>query len=278
MANFVERLKRACEVHRSLLCVGLDPDPERMPVADPFPFNRAIIDATADLVCCYKPNLAFYEALGLKGLEALQRTVEHIRQTAPEIVIIGDGKRGDTGNTARMYAKAFFEVWGLDAATVNAYGGHDALEPFLRFRDRGVLVWCRSSNPGAADLQDLELADGKEGTAFYLRIAMKAREWNVAGNVGLVVGATFPQELKTVRALCPEMAILIPGVGTQGGDLEEAVRSGTDGRGRLAIINVSRQVLYASPGKDFPHAARREALTLRERINRVLEREGKGWS
>ena len=160
MRNFLDQLEIACQSQRSLLCVGLDPDPERMPAGDMFQFNRAIIDATADLVCAYKPNLAFYEALGLPGLEALQRTVEHIRAHAPGVVVIGDAKRGDIGPSGEAYARALFGVWGFDATTANAYGGGDTLKPLLEWPGRGVFIWCRSSNPGAADLQDLPVGDG----------------------------------------------------------------------------------------------------------------------
>ena len=255
--------------------MGLDPDPRRMPVGDVFQFNRAIVDATADLVCAYKPNLAFYEALGIPGLEALQRTIGHIRAQAPQVLIIGDGKRGDVGPSATAYAQALFQVWGFDAATVNAYGGRDTVEPFLEHPGLGVFLWCRSSNPGAGDFQDLA---PQGGHATYRVMAQKAREWDSGGNLGLVVGATYPQELRTLRDLCPQMPFLIPGVGAQGGGLDEAVRLGTDARGRAAVINSSRQILYASLGADFAAAARREAMALRDAINKVLDQDGLGWS
>ena len=276
MTSFRDKLDAASEANRSLLCVGLDPDPKRMPVSDVFEFNRAIVDATADLVCAYKPNLAFYEAIGLSGLEALQRTVQHIRRQAPGVVVIGDAKRGDIGPSADAYARALFEVWGFDAATANAYGGGDTIKPFLEWPGRGVLIWCRSSNSGAADLQDLRVGDG--GTPVYQELAMRAREWATNGNLGLVLGATYPEELKKVRELCPEMPFLIPGVGAQGGALADAVSGGTDANGRRAVINSSRGVLYASRGGDFAQAARREAARLRDEINDVLAREGVGWS
>ena len=279
MTTFLEKLEAASQSRRSLLCIGLDPDPQRMPagVYGVFDFNRAIIDATADLVCAYKPNLAFYEALGLDGLKALKETVEYIREVAGDVFLIGDGKRGDVGNTAEAYARALFQVWGFDAATVNAYGGHDTLRPFLDHPGKGVFIWCRSSNPGAGDLQDLKLTEVGKGQTVYEGLAHSAREWNDRGNIGLVIGATYPQELKEVREICPDMPFLIPGVGAQGGGLEEAVRLGTDGRGRQAIINSSRQVVYASGGADFAQAARREAMRIRDEINHVLEQEGKGW-
>lgn len=262
--KFTDKLLAASRSNDSLLCVGLDPDPARMPVPDVLEFNKAIVDATADLVCAFKPNVAFYEALGIQGLQALMRTVEYIRREAPNVVIIGDAKRGDVGNTAEAYAKALFEVWDFDAATVNAWGGGDTLQPFLDYGDRGVLIWCRSSNPGAGDFQDLSV--NGNGSVFQA-VAAKAKEWNTRSNVGLVVGATYPKELKGIRDTCPDMPILIPGVGAQGGDLETSVASGVDRNGELAIIAASRGVIYASEGADFATAARVAAQELRDRIN-----------
>ena len=275
--NFVTRLEQACEANQSLVCVGLDVDPARMPVDDAFAFNRAIIDATSDLVCAYKPNLGFYEALGMAGLGALQRTVEYIRRAAPWAIIIGDAKRGDIGSTARVYAQAMFQVWGFDAVTVNAWGGRDSLEPYLEYGERGVFIWCRGSNPGAADLQDLTVDTPQGKQPLYEYLAQAARTWNSRGNVGLVMGATHPEQLGAVRLLCPDLPLLIPGVGAQSGELEAIVPLGVDGRGRLAIINSSRAIIYASEGQDFAQAARREAAGLRDAVNRILESEGKGW-
>ena len=277
MTNFIERLDQACESNRSLLCVGLDVDQERMPVADPLEFNREIVDATAGLVCAYKPNLAFYEAMGLPGLNALEGTVEYIRRNAPSAVIVGDAKRGDIGPSGVAYARAMFQVWDFDVVTINAWGGHDTVEPFLGDPDRGVFIWCRGSNPGSADLQDLNV-EGAEGVGpLYNHLARTAASWNWKGNVGLVMGATNPQQLADVRHLCPDMPLLIPGVGAQGGDLEEAVRLGADERGRRALINSSRGIIYASGGQDFAQAAGRAAASLRDAINGILEAEGKGW-
>jgi orotidine-5'-phosphate decarboxylase len=277
MATFLTRLEQACDANRSLLCVGLDVDPARLPVADVFQFNRAIVDATADLVCAYKPNLAFYEALGLGGLEALHRTVEHIRQVAPQVCVIGDAKRGDVGPSGQAYAHAMFRVWGFDAVTANPWGGGDTIEPFLEDEERGVFIWCRGSNPGAADLQELATISPQGKVPLYQHLARAALGWNRRGNVGLVVGATYPEQLAAVRRLCPEMPLLIPGVGAQGGDLEASVRLGTDHRGRLAILNSSRSIIYADTGPDFARAARREAARLRDAINHILKAEGKGW-
>jgi orotidine-5'-phosphate decarboxylase len=244
-----------------------------MPVADVFDFNRAIIDATADLVCAYKPNLAFYEALGIKGLEALQRTIEYARRAAPHALLIGDGKRGDIDSTSAAYAKAMFHVWGFDAATVNAWGGGDSLAPFFSYADRGVFIWCRSSNPGGGDFQNLM----PSGEPLYQHVARQAVDWNKNGNVGLVIGATYPREMAQLRALAPNMPFLIPGVGAQAGDLKDAVLAGIDKNGRRAIINSSRSILYASQGADFAQAARRKAQETRDAINAVLASEGLGW-
>ena len=279
IASFVERLDAISVRNRSLLCVGLDPDPALMPVEDVSLFNREIVDATHDLVCAYKPNLGFYEALGIPGLEALERTVAHIRSVAPGVIILGDAKRGDVGNTASAYAKALFQVWDFDAATVNAYGGQDAVQPFLEYKDRGIFVWCRSSNPSAGDFQDrlMVAKEGGEEAPLYRVMATEARRWDLYGNVGLVLGATYPQELAEVRALCPEMPFLIPGVGAQEGDLKESVRRGTNSRGRRAMVSVSRGIIYASREADFANAARKAAEHLREAINRILNEEGLGW-
>ena len=278
MATFADRLDAACTANQSLVCVGLDPDPALMPIEDVFAFNKGIVDATHDLVGAYKPNIAFYEALGLPGLRSLEQTIRHIRDVAPGVIILGDAKRGDIGNTAAAYARALFEVWGFDAATVNPYLGGDSLEPFLEYRDRGVFVLCRTSNPGAVDLQDMVVAgNGDSHRPLYQVVALKAGEWNRYGNVGVVVGATYPLELEQVRSLCLELPILIPGVGPQAGDLEESVRGGVDANGRRAIINSSRGIIYASRGHDFAEAARRATLSLRDAINAILTSKGRGW-
>ena len=260
-------------------------EPERVVVE----FNRAIVDATADLVCAYKPNIAFYEALGLPGLRALEVTVAYIRDAAPDCVVIGDVKRGDIGNTVEAYAKAMFDVWGFDAVTVNPWGGMDTVEPWLARPECGVFVWCRGSNPGAGDLQDLmvdgarsagELAGngaGGELEPVYMRLARDLANLPADGNLGLVVGATAPEQLAAVREVCPAMPILIPGVGAQGGDLEASVRNGVDAAGRLAIINSGRGIIYASSGDDFAEAARRTAGELRDGINGALDDMGLGW-
>ncbi len=279
MAAFVEQLRRATVANRSLLCVGLDPDPSLMPVKGIAEFNRAIVESTRDLVCAYKPNLSFYEAQGLEGIGALEETVSYIRTAAPDVVVLGDAKRGDIGSSNAQYAKALFETWDFDAATVNAYAGGDAIAPFLDYTEKGVFVWCRSSNPGAAELQDLTLVDDESGARpLYEWVARRANDWNANGNVGLVVGATYPAELGSVRAICPDMPVLVPGLGVQGGDLKASVRAGIDATGRNLIVSSSRSILYASGDKArFADAARREARRLRDDINGILEGVDKGW-
>ena len=277
MSGFTDRLDRASTATKSLVCVGLDPDLVRMPVPGVFEFNRNIVDATAGYVCAYKPNLAFYEAMGLAGLEDLHKTISHVRTAAPTALIIGDAKRGDIGPSAQAYAKALFEVWGFDAITINAWGGQDTVTPFIGDEAKGVFVWCRGSNPGSANFQDVQIVSDGASMPLYRTMALACQEWDVNGNLGLVVGATVPEQLQEVRATCPSMPFLLPGVGAQGGDLEAAVQQGTDSRGRGALINSSRGIIYASSGTDFAQAAGREADKLRKSINEVLEADGKGW-
>jgi orotidine-5'-phosphate decarboxylase len=278
MTAFVERLRAASNTAQSLLCVGLDPDPKQMPVADPVDFNRAIVNATADLVCAYKPNLAFYEALGIPGLRILETTVVHIRDAAPHAIIIGDCKRGDIDSSASAYATAMFDVWGFDAVTVNPWGGMDTVEPWLKYPERGAFIWCRGSNRGAADLQDLPVSGmGNLTQPVYLRLARRAQQRASQGNLGLVAGATAPEQLAAVRQVCPELPLLIPGVGTQGGDLQDSVRHGVDAQGRGAVINSSRGIIYASSGADYAAAARARAQELRDGINATLDEMGLGW-
>jgi orotidine-5'-phosphate decarboxylase len=265
--DFSERLATTQKTANSLLCVGLDTDPAKLPGAirgsddAVIEFNRRIIEATSDLVCAYKLNLAFYEAIGEWGWSILRRTLSHV----PEgVLTIGDAKRGDIGNTAALYAQALFKTLGVQAATVNPYLGFDSVEPFLSDPERGAFILAGTSNPGARDFQYL-----KVGTRpLYERVIRKVKSWNMKGNCGVVVGATRPAELRRIRALVPDMPILIPGIGAQGGNLKSAVRYGCSRNGLLALINASRSVLYASGGEDFAEAARREATRLRDEINR----------
>ncbi len=265
--NFIEKLAQTSLKNHSLLCVGLDPDPALMPEMDVFEFNKAIIDATADVVCAYKPNIAFYEAMGTESVKALHKTREYIPKDIP---VIFDAKRGDIGNTAKAYARSLFDNFDADAITASPYLGYDSLEPFIERRDRGVFVLCRTSNPGAADFQSLPVATGKGKKMLFEVVAEKVNEWNKYGNLGLVVGATYPEELNLIRERYPEMPLLIPGVGTQGGELMQVVKYGVDKARQRTIINSSRQIIYASRGKDFAAAAGKAARELRDRINEYL--------
>jgi orotidine-5'-phosphate decarboxylase len=265
---FIERLGRAWKANDSLVCVGLDPDPSRFPASinaldEPiFEFNKAIIDATHDLVCAYKPQIAHYSAESAE-LE-LESTISYIKSNYPEVPVILDAKRGDIGSTAEMYATEVFERYAADAATVNPYLGFDSFEPFLNYKDRGVILLCRTSNAGATDLQDLVV----EGSPLYERVAaLAAQKWNKHGNCLLVVGATWPEQMARIRSIVGEMVLLVPGVGAQGGDVEKLVKAGQTKAGTGLIISSSRAILYASDGDDFAEAARQETDKLRKLIN-----------
>jgi len=268
MSGFIEQLRRAWQTSDSLACVGLDPEIERFPrhiAAEPSPifqFNRAIIDATADLVCAYKPQFAHYAAY--EAEDQLERTIEYIHKTHPGVPVILDAKRGDVGNTAERYAIEAFERYGADAVTVNPYLGGDALEPFLRHADKGVAILCRTSNPGARDLQDLLIGARK---LYQVVAELTAQRWNSRGNCLLVVGATHPGDLAEVRALVGDMPLLVPGVGAQRGDVSQVVQNGQTAQGTGLIISSSRGILYASSGEDFAGAARAATQQLRGEIN-----------
>jgi orotidine-5'-phosphate decarboxylase len=265
VTTFREKLDSAWERSDSLLCIGLDPDPALMAIDDVAAFNGAIIEATSDLVCAYKPNVAFYEALGPeRGYAALRKTLAAI---PPHVIKLADAKRGDVTNTARAYAKAIFDELGFDACTVNPYVGYDSTEPWFERQEKGAIILCRTSNPGAADLQDLLVQSERGARPLYEMVAERAKSWDTRGNVGLVVGATYPQEMRRLRQLCPDMPFLVPGIGAQEGALVDCVRAGIDARGRGMIISASRGVTYASRGSDFADAARREAQRLRDEIN-----------
>jgi orotidine-5'-phosphate decarboxylase len=269
--SFAEKMTRAMDRNGSHLCIGLDPDPALMPVEDAAAFLRAVIDSTSDVAACYKPNLAFYEALGRNGYDVLAQVLDAIPQDIP---VIGDAKRGDIGNTAAAYARALFDVWGFDAVTANPWGGYDALQPFIERPDRGVFLWCRGSNPGSADFQDLLVAGDGAARTVYEVVAERAREWNVYGNIGLVAGATYPEQIARLRALCPSMLFLVPGVGAQGGEAAAAVRAAADTDGSGFVVNASRQVLYASRGEDYAQAARDAAIRARDSIEGFREAVG----
>lgn len=268
MTNFMESIREGWRERNSLVCVGLDSDLSKIPVhlrnrENPlFQFNKAIVDATADLVCAFKPQVAYYSAC--RAERDLELTIEHIHRNHPGVPVILDAKRGDIGSTAEMYVQEAFDRYGADAVTVNPYMGGDTLKPFLDRADKGVVILCRTSNPGARDIQDLQV-DGKK---LYQIVATKAAsEWNYNDNVLLVVGATFPKELKEIRSIAGDMSFLVPGIGAQGGDVEAAVTNGKTKDGSGMVINSSRGIIYASSGDDFAEAARKTAITLRDEIN-----------
>jgi orotidine-5'-phosphate decarboxylase len=268
MMGFVARLAQAWEEKDSLACVGLDPQIERLPAhiaGEPSPifqFNKAIIDATADLVCAYKPQFAHYAAC--EAEDQLERTIEYIHRSYPGVLVILDAKRGDVGSTAEKYAIEAFERYGADAVTVNPYLGGDSLEPFLRYEDKGIIVLCRTSNPGARDLQDLDVGGRK---LFEVVAQLAATRWNSRGNCLLVVGATCSQELAQVRDIAGNMPFLVPGVGAQGGDIRQVIQRGQTASGTGLIVSSSRAILHASTGVDFATAARAATVALRDEIN-----------
>jgi orotidine-5'-phosphate decarboxylase len=267
-STFRARFEEAAVRNDSLLCVGLDPDPTKLPAGvttRDFLFN--IVDATADLVSCYKPNIAFFEPDLAEGITLLRDLIAHVPDGVPVLL---DAKRGDIGHTAEAYARAVFDALGADAVTLNPYLGRDSLEPFLRRGDRHAFLLCRTSNAGAGDLQDLEV----DGHPLYERVAYLANEWNERGNVGLVVGATYPEEAARIREICPDLLFLMPGVGAQAGEVEAAVQAATDARGGGILVNASRGVLYAPPaeGERWVDASRRAAESLRDEINRARAR------
>ena len=272
--SFSEQLQQAWRNNDSLVCVGLDPEPSRIPHAlrdSPdalFAFCSAIVDATADLVCCFKPQFAHFAAQ--RAEPALERLIAYVHERHPGVPVILDAKRGDIGSTAQYYAAEAFDRYGADAVTANPYLGRDSVQPYLDRADRGVIVLCRTSNAGARDLQDLVVADAEGvGVPLYQRVAaMVARDWNGNGNCALVVGATYPRELAEVRAIVGDMPLLVPGVGAQGGDVAAVVRNGKNSGGTGLIVSSSRAILYASPGDDFADAARRATHVLRAEINR----------
>jgi orotidine-5'-phosphate decarboxylase len=266
--NFTQRLCAVQEERNTLLCIGLDPDLQKLPRAvrgleNPIlEFNRRIIESTAEFVCAYKLNLAFYESAGERGAALLKNTLSLIPEA---IITIGDAKRGDIGNSSEMYARALLDQDGFTATTVNPYLGFDSVEPFLRRADRGTFILSLTSNPGAKDFQYLKAGS----RPLYEHVIRKVKRWNTRENCGLVVGATRPRELQQIRRLVPKLPLLIPGIGAQGGDLERAVRFGCNRSGLLAVITASRSILYASSNEDFAEAARLAAQALREQINLI---------
>jgi orotidine-5'-phosphate decarboxylase len=266
--SFIKNLRNAWVQNNSLVCVGLDPDLARLPshfAKTPdsiFAFNKEIIDATHDLVCAYKPQIAYFAAIGAE--QQLKQTIDYIKTNYPQIPVILDAKRGDIGSTAEMYATEAFVRYNADAVTINPYMGYDAAAPFLKYQDRGVVLLCRTSNPGAGDIQDLMV----DGSPIYEHVAtMIAQKWNSNQNCLLVVGATWPEQMSKIRSLVGDLPFLVPGVGAQGGDVEAMVTAGQTQDGTGLIISSSRAILYASNGADFATAARAETIKLRDTIN-----------
>ena len=267
--HFMQSLQQAWTRNDSLVCVGLDPEPAKFPahLGDTpdavFDFCRAIVDATADLVCAFKPQIAHFAAL--RAEDTLERLIAHIHAQHPGVPVILDAKRGDIGSTAQHYATEAFERYQADAVTLNPYLGRDSIQPFLDHADKGVILLCRTSNPGGADFQALDCG----GQPLYLRVAETvALKWNANGNCALVTGATWPEELGKVRAVVGEMPLLVPGIGAQGGDVEAVLRHGRTADGAGLMISSSRAILYAGQGEDFALAARAAASELRDTINR----------
>ncbi|WP_035825338.1 orotidine-5'-phosphate decarboxylase [Janthinobacterium sp. NFX145] len=268
--NFINKLSAAWTANNSLLCVGLDPDLAKLPaelrdLPDGITtFCTRIIDATADLACAFKPQIAYFAALGAE--KQLEDICRYVREHYPHIPLILDAKRGDIGATATQYAREAFERYGADAVTVNPYMGEDSLDPYLAWKDRGVIILCRTSNPGGSDLQFLNT----DGEPLYQRVArLVADKWNKNGQCALVVGATFPEELAQVRAIVGDMPLLVPGIGAQGGDIAATVGAGQTAKGMGMMISSSRAIIYATPqaGEDFADAARRVAIETRDAIN-----------
>lgn len=266
--NFIRALNSVWRENNTLLCIGLDPDPAKFPAhlqhrPDAiFEFCRAIVDATADLVCCFKPQIAYFAAR--RAEDQLEALIEHIHIRHPATPVILDAKRGDIGSTAEQYAIEAFERFQADAVTINPYMGRDSIEPYLAYRDKGIILLCRTSNPGGSDLQFLDVG----GEKLYERVArLVSKEWDVNGQCALVVGATFPSEIARVRTLIGDMPLLVPGIGAQGGDIETTVRAGCTASGLGLIINSSRAILYAGKGEDYANTARSVAEATRNAIN-----------
>jgi orotidine-5'-phosphate decarboxylase len=275
---FTEQLAHAWSSQNSMLCVGLDPDPKQFPASIKgkggaiLAFCREIVDATADLVCAFKPQIAYFSAHGAE--DQLAQLIDHIHRQHPQVPVILDSKRGDIGSTAQQYAIEAFDRYQADAVTVNPYMGFDSVEPYLKYVNKGVIVLCRTSNPGGSDLQFLEVNEkGQTDKEFlYQRVArLASSQWNKTGQLGLVVGATFPEEIAKVRAIVGEMPLLIPGIGAQGGDIPATVQAGTvaNAPGTGMIINSSRAILYASQDGNFADAARQAAIATRDALRKA---------
>ncbi|MFC1477649.1 orotidine-5'-phosphate decarboxylase [candidate division KSB1 bacterium] len=271
--SFAEKLNTVIAEKQSYVCVGLDTDPGKIPISVSgsetermLDFNKKIIDATLDFAAAYKINSAFYESVGAEGMQVLRETVDHVPDNTVAIV---DAKRGDIGNTAQQYARAVFEYLQADAVTLNPYMGYDSIAPFAAYEDRGSFILCLTSNKSAADIQKVGTA---EGVPVYVHTAKLIVSWNFSGNLGMVVGATQPEELQTVREIAPDIPLLIPGIGAQGGDLEKTVAFGIGKNRSPVLINSSRGIIYKSSGTDFAEAAAAECKKLRDSINELVNK------
>lgn len=268
-----EQLFEQIQDKRSFLCIGLDTDILKIPAflketSDPlFAFNKEIIDATQDLCVAYKPNLAFYESLGARGLVSLEKTVSYIREKYPEQFIIADAKRGDIGNTSNLYARAFFDQMDFDAVTVAPYMGEDSVKPFMTYLDKWVILLALTSNKGAADFQYLK--DDESGDLLFEKVLKTSMQWGSADQMMYVVGATRAEKLEEIRAIVPEHFLLVPGVGAQGGSLEEVAKYGMNDHCGL-LVNASRSIIYASDGDDFAERAREEAMNMQVDMEELL--------
>ena len=277
--SFAQQIESAWDSQASMLCVGFDPDPQRIPsnlkVKSPNPreailhFCCAIADATADLVCAFKPQFAYFAALGAEN--ELAQLIAYLKDKYPKIPVILDAKRGDIGSTADQYALEAFERYGADAVTVNPYMGRDSIEPYLKHAGKGVIILCRTSNPGGSDLQNLAVLENQKNKPepLYLKVArLASQEWNGSGQISLVIGATYPKEIAKVRAIVGKMPLLIPGIGAQGGDIDATVQAGAIANfpNTGMMINSSRAILYASSGSDYAEAARKVAIATRDSL------------
>lgn len=273
--NFIQKLNAAVIKSDSRFCLGLDPQLDKLPprLHDSktpfFDFNKAIIDATHDLVCAYKPNSAFYEARGAEGISEFKMTCDYLKEKYPDVLIFLDAKRADIGNTNKRYVEYAYDYLNADAITLHPYVGSEGLEPFLERKDKGCIILCRTSNKGSKEFQNLMVG----GKTLYQVVAHEvAKKWNKDGNCMLVVGATYPQEMTEIRAIDDEIPFLIPGIGAQGGDLEGSVKAGLNSKKEGIVISTSRVVLYASQGDDFAQRAREETKKLKDAINEAIKK------
>jgi len=269
--TFLDKLNKAIIKNNSLICIGLDTDLSKIPKhllkeSDPiFAFNKQVIDATHDLVCSYKPNMAFYEAYGIEGLNSLKKSINYLKTKYPHIPTICDAKRADIGSSSEKYAKSIFEYFGFDSVTVNPYLGTDSLIPFLKYKEKGIIILCKTSNSGASDFQDLKVGKDK----IYIKVAKQIIKWHkIHKNCLMVIGATWPKEIKEVRNLTDDIFFLVPGIGTQGGDAEKTVKYGLNSKNSGLIINVSRAIIYADNTKDFANIIRVKTLEYKNLINK----------